>query len=120
MFDKPKKLSIFSESGPLIAVAVAAAMLLGLAGPSSAQFFGGYQQRPQPQRGGGWGGGGWGGGGWGGGGGWVGNDNSGPFQQQAPQPRFERRRPTAPPQPRGFFKGPPARERGVRSRRPLA
>src|SRR5258707_8346963 len=64
MFDKPKKLGIFSESGPLIALAVAAGILLGLAGPSWAQFFnnyGGYQQRPQPQRGGGGFGGGWGG-----------------------------------------------------------
>ena len=52
MFDKPKKLGIFSESGPLVALAVAAAMLLGLAGPSSAQLLRGYQQRPQPQRGG--------------------------------------------------------------------
>src|SRR5712671_7963666 len=94
MFDKPKKLGIFSESGPLIALAVAAGILLGLAGPSSAQFFnnyGGSQQRPQPQRGGGGFGGGWGGGGWGGGG-WFGKDNSGPFQQNDQQPRMERRR----------------------------
>src|SRR6476619_7374893 len=109
MFDKPKKGRIFSESGPLVALAVAATMLLGLAGPSSAQFFnnGGYQQRPQPQRSGGWGGGSWGGGGWGGGGGWFGNDNSGPFQQQAPQPRFERRRQAAPPEREDFSKAPP-------------
>jgi hypothetical protein len=122
MFDKPKKLGIFSESGLLIALAVAAGMLLGLAGPSSAQFFnnGGYQQRPQPQRGGGWGGGGWGGGswgggGWGGGGGWFGNDNFGP--QQAPQPRFERRRQAAPPEREDFSKAPPPEKRETATER---
>ena len=119
MFDKPKKRRIFSESGPLVALAVAAAMLLGLAGPSSAQFFnnGGYQQRPQPQRGGGGFGGGWGGGGWGGGGGWFGNDNSGPFQQQAPQPRFERRRQAAPPEREDFSKAPPPEKRETATER---
>jgi uncharacterized protein len=123
MFDKPKKRRIFSESGPLVALAVAATMLLGLAGPSSAQFFnnGGYQQRPQPQRSGGWGGGSWGGGGWGGGwgggGGWFGNDNSGPFQQQAPQPRFERRRQAAPPEREDFSKAPPPEKRETATER---
>ena len=55
MLDKPKKLRIFTESGPLIALAIAIGVVLGFAGPSSAQFFnfGGFQQRPQPQRGGG-------------------------------------------------------------------
>src|SRR6266852_9597038 len=88
MLDKLKKLRIFTESGPLIALAIAAAMVLGIVGPSSAQFFnfGGFQQRPQPQRGGG-----------GFGGGWFGNDNFRPFQQQAPQPRWDRRRQTLPP-----------------------
>jgi uncharacterized protein len=112
MFDKPKKLGIFSESGPLIALAVAAGMLLGLVGPSSAQFFnyGGYQQRPQPQRGyGGWGGGGWGGGGW------FGNDNFGP--QQAPQPRLERRRQAAPPEREDFSKAPPPEKRETATER---
>src|SRR5258707_554212 len=118
MFDKPKKLGIFSESGPLIALAVAAGILLGLAGPSSAQFFnnyGGYQQRPQPQRGGGGFGGGWGGGGWGGGG-WFGNDNFGP-QQQAPQPRLERRRQAAPPEREDFSKAPPPEKRETAAER---
>src|SRR4030095_732896 len=58
--NKPKK-GVFTGSGPLIALAIAAGMLLSVGGPTSAQFFnfGGYQQRPQPQRGGGWFGGGW-------------------------------------------------------------
>jgi hypothetical protein len=62
MLDKPKKkLRVFAESGPLIALAIAAGMVFGIVGPSSAQFFnfGGFQQRPQPQRGGGGFGGGW-------------------------------------------------------------
>src|ERR1700687_3184096 len=89
MLDKPKKkLRVFAESGPLIALAIAVGMVLGIVGPTSAQFFnnfGGFQQRPQPQRGGG-----------GFGGGWFGNDMYGPFQQHAPQPRWERRQ-TLPP-----------------------
>ena len=81
----PKKLCIFTERGWLIALAVAVGLLLGMVGPTSAQFFnfGGYQQRPQPQRGGGW---------FGNetpqrGGGWFGNDTYAPHQQSAPQPR---------------------------------
>src|SRR6202166_2901234 len=78
----PRKLCIFTKRGPLMAVAIAAGMVLGLVGPTSAQFFnfGGFQQRPQPQRGGG-----------GFGGGWFGNDTFAPFQQQAPQPRWNGR-----------------------------
>ena len=55
MPDRLKKLRIFTGSGSLIALAIAAVMVLGIVGPSSAQFFnfGGYQQRPQPYRGGG-------------------------------------------------------------------
>src|SRR6267378_2719385 len=51
MLDKPKKLRVFTKSGPLIALAIATGMVLGIVGPSSAQFFnfGGFQQRPQPQ-----------------------------------------------------------------------
>jgi uncharacterized protein len=58
--NKPNK-GVFTGSGPLIALAIAVGMLLSVGGPTSAQFFnfGGYQQRPQPQRGGGWFGGGW-------------------------------------------------------------
>ncbi len=78
MPNKLKKLCIFTESGPLIALAIAAGMVLGMVGPTSAQFFnfGGFQQRPQPQRGGG-----------GFGGGWFGNDTFAPFPQHAPQGR---------------------------------
>jgi hypothetical protein len=79
---KPKPFfRIFAESGPLIALAVAIALLVGIAGPASAQFFNfGAPPRPQPQpqqapRGGGFGGGG----------GWFGGDLFAPFQQQAPK-----------------------------------
>jgi uncharacterized protein len=122
MLDKPRKLGAFPKSGTLIALAIAAGMVLGVVGPSSAQFFnfGGTQQRPQQQqqRGGGWGGGGWGngggwgsGGGWGGGGGWFGNNNFEPSQQQAPQPRWERRRQTPQPVREDFSKAPPPEKR---------
>jgi hypothetical protein len=71
---KPKSfLRIFTESGPLIALAVAVALLVGIVAPASAQFFnfGGPPQRPQPRSGGG--------------GGWFGGDLFAPFQQQAPR-----------------------------------
>jgi hypothetical protein len=71
---KPKPfLRIFTEPGPLVALAVAIAMLVGIAGPASAQFFnfGGPPQPPrQSPRGGG---------------GWFGGDFFAPFQQQAPK-----------------------------------
>ncbi len=73
---------MFTESGPLIALAVAGALLVGIAGPASAQFFnfGGPPQRPQPQQRGGFGGGGW-----------FGGDLFAPFQQRQPQaPRQQR------------------------------
>jgi uncharacterized protein len=65
---------IFTESGPLIASSVAVALLLGIAGPASAQFFnfpsfGGPPARQQR----------------GGGGGLQGGDLFAPFQQQAPR-----------------------------------
>jgi hypothetical protein len=68
-------LRIFTETGPL---AVAVALLVGIAGPASAQFFnfGNFGAPPRPpqqipqQRGGG---------------GWFGNDLFAPFQQQAPR-----------------------------------
>ena len=68
-----------TETGPLIALGTALALLVSVAGPASAQFFnfpgfGGPPQRsaPPPQRGGG-------------GGGWFGGDFFAPFQQQQPQ-----------------------------------
>src|SRR5712691_9752344 len=79
---KPKSfLRLFTESGPLIVLAVAVALLVGIVGPASAQFFnfGGPPQRPQPRSNGGFGGG------FGGGGGWFGGDLFAPFQQQAPK-----------------------------------
>jgi hypothetical protein len=101
MPDKLKKLCVFTEKGPLMALAIAAGMLIGIVGPSSAQFFnfGGFQQRQQPQRGGG-----------GFGGGWFGNDMYEPFQQHAPQPRWDRRQ-TLPPAREDFSKAPPPEKR---------
>ena len=92
--DRPKK-SAFTVEGLLIALAIAAGMLLGVGGPTSAQFFnfGGSQQ--QPQRGGGWFGGGW-----------FGNDTFGPSQPRAPQPRQ-----TRPPAREDFSRAPPPEKR---------
>jgi uncharacterized protein len=101
MPDKLNKLCVFTERGPLIALALAAGMVLGIVGPTSAQFFnfGGFQQRPQPQRGGG-----------GFGGGWFGNGMSDPFQQQVPQPRWDRRQS---PVREDFSKAPPPDKRAT-------
>src|SRR5258708_27260445 len=76
---------IFTETGPLIALAVAVAVLVGIAGPASAQFFnfGGWS-RPQPRSSGG---------------GWFGGDLFAPFQQQPPK-RIE-----------NFSKAPPPEKR---------
>ena len=82
MSEKPKNpLRSFTETGPLVALAVAVALLTGIVAPASAQFFnfgnfGGPPRPPQPlpqqqQRGGGW----------------FGSDFFAPFQQQAPQQR---------------------------------
>jgi len=71
-------LRFFTETGPLVAIAVIVALLTGIVGPASAQFFnfgnfGGPPRPPQgiPQQRGG--------------GGWFGSDFFTPFQQQAPQ-----------------------------------
>ena len=103
MPDKLKKLCIVTESGPLIALTIAAGMVLGMVGPTSAQFFnfGGFQQRPQPQRGGG-----------GFGGGWFGNDTFAPFQQHAPHGRQ-----TLPPVREDFSKAPPPEKRNTEPER---
>jgi len=87
---------LFTESGPLIALAVAVALLVGIAGPASAQFFnfGGWsrpqpQQQPpqqQPRSGGG-----------GFGGGWFGGDLFAPFQQQQQAPKRVENYSKAPP-----------------------
>lgn len=89
---KPKSFfKALTETGPLIALGTALAILVGVAGPASAQFFnfpgfGGPPQRsaPPPPRGGG-------------GGGWFGGDFFAPFQQQQPQaPRQDFSRAPAP------------------------
>jgi hypothetical protein len=81
MFAPKSFFRVFTESGPLIALAVAVGLLAGIAGPASAQFFnfpsfGGPPRPPQglPQRGG-----------QPGGFGWPGGDLFAPFQQQAPK-----------------------------------
>jgi len=71
---KPRSfLRIFTEPGPLVVLAVAIAMLVGIVAPASAQFFNfGGPSRPAPRGGGG-------------GGSWFGGDFFAPFQQQAPK-----------------------------------
>src|SRR6202165_458443 len=91
---KPKSfLRVFTESGPLIALAGAVALLVGIVGPASAQFFnfGGPPRPPAPgprSRGGGFGGG------------WFGGDLFAPFQQQQAPKRIE-----------NFSKAPPPEKR---------
>ena len=94
---KPKSFfRIFTESGPLIVLAVAVALLVGIVGPASAQFFNfGGPPRPQPQflqppRGNGQPGGG----------GWFGGDLFAPFQQQAPRRVIENYSKAPPPEKR--------------------
>ena len=88
---KPKSFfKALTETGPLIALGTALAIMVSIAGPASAQFFnfpgfGGQQQRqaPPPRQGGG--------------GGWFGGDFFAPFQQQQPQaPRQDFSRAPAP------------------------
>src|SRR5712675_287596 len=78
----PKTKSFFrvlTETGPLIVLAVAVAVLFGIVGPASAQFFNfGGPPRPQPRSSGG-------GFGEGFGGGWFGGDVFAPYQRQVPR-----------------------------------
>src|SRR6202789_3794645 len=81
-------LRLFTETGPLVAFAVA--LLIGIAAPASAQFFnfGGPprpQPQPAPQRGPG---------------GWFGGDLFAPFQQQAPRRAIENYSKAPPPEKR--------------------
>src|SRR6478752_1348173 len=95
MPNEPKGRSIFTERSRLIALAVAVGLVLGMVGPTSAQFFnfGGFQQRPQPNSGGGW----------------FGNDVYAPYQEHVPQPRRQ-----APPAVReDFSKAPPPERRNT-------
>lgn len=85
MIKPPSFLKIFSETGPLAVLAVAIALLIGIVGPASAQFFnfGGFGGPPRQSHGGG---------------GWFGSDFFAPFQQQAPrQPRVYQDFSKAPP-----------------------
>jgi uncharacterized protein len=73
---KPKSfLKLFTETGPLVVLAVTIAILVGIVGPASAQFFnfGNFGGPPRQQRGGG--------------GGWFGGDFFQPFQQPQQQPK---------------------------------
>lgn len=87
---KPKSSSgksffrVFTETGPLIALAVAGVLLVGVVGPASAQFFnfGGPPRQAAPR---------------GGGGGWFGGDLFAPFKQPAPAPRRVENYSRAPP-----------------------
>src|SRR6202165_1678750 len=92
---KPKSfLRVFTDTGPLLALGVAVALLVGIVGPASAQFFnfGGPPRPPAPvprSNGGGFGGG------------WFGGDLFAPFQQQqAPKRVIE-----------NFSKAPPPEKR---------
>ena len=87
---KPKSFfKVLTETGPLIALGTALAIMVSIAGPASAQFFnfpgfGGPPQRQARRRDGG-------------GGGWFGGDFFAPFQQQQPQaPRQDFSRAPAP------------------------
>src|ERR1700686_1034488 len=81
-------LRVFTETGPLVALAVALALLVGIAGPASAQFFNfgnfGPPQRPQPREGRGW----------------FGGDFFVPFQQSAPKRIIENYSKAPPPEKR--------------------
>jgi len=88
---------ILTESGPLAALTVAVALLVGIVGPASAQFFnfGGWSQpQPQPR----------------GGSGWFGGDVYAPFQPPVRRYQAPRRQP-----PRqileDFSKAPPPEKR---------
>jgi hypothetical protein len=94
MHKKISFLRVFTETGPLVALAVAIMLLGGIVGPASAQFFNfpnfGGPPRPPPRSGG-----------YGGGGGWFGGgDVFAPFQQQAPKRPVENYSKAPPPEKR--------------------
>jgi uncharacterized protein len=95
---KPKSfLRVFTETGPLVALAVAIALLVGIAGPASAQFFGfpgfggGPPQRAAPRSNGG---------------GWFGNDFFAPYQQAPQQQQQQQQQPR-----QDFSRAPPPAKR---------
>ena len=104
---KPRSfLRVYTESGPLIALAVAVALLVVIVAPASAQFFnfGGPPQRPQP-------------GGVRRGGGWFGNDMFAPFQQKVPPHQTTRRAPVRLPVREDVSRAPPPDKREIVSDR---
>jgi hypothetical protein len=88
MFKRGPLLKILTEPGPLIGLVVTIALLIGIAGPASAQFFnfGGWSRPSPPARSGG-------------SGGWFG-DFFTPFQPQAPKRVYQ-----------DFSKAPPPEKR---------
>jgi hypothetical protein len=95
---KPKSFfRIFTETGPLMVLAVAIAMLVGIVAPASAQFFnfGGPPQRAQRNNNNG---------------GWFGGDLFAPFQQPPPRRVIQQDFSKAPgPEKRDAANGPPER-----------
>jgi len=79
---------LITDPGPLVVLAVAVAMLVGIAGPASAQFFNfnPFSSQPTPRQGGG-----------GRGGGWFGGDFFQPFQPQQPKRVIQQDYSKAPP-----------------------
>ena len=107
MSSGPKESGVFTGRGWLIVLTAVVSMMLGMVGPTYAQFFnfgnfGG--QQPQPQRGG-----------WFGneqrGGGWFGGDPFAPYQQRAPSYRHQRQAPAAARE--DFSKAPPPEKRST-------
>ena len=97
MREQKSPFRVLTESGPLVALTVGVAHLVGVAGPASAQFFnfGGWSQpQPQPR----------------GGSGWFDGDVYAPFQRQVP--RYQAPRRQAPRQIlEDFSKAPPPEKR---------
>jgi hypothetical protein len=90
MFKETRLLKLLTEPGPLIVLGVTIALLVGIVGPASAQFFNfGGPQRPSRGGGGGFGGGSW-----------FGGDFFAPFQPQAPKRVYQ-----------DFSKAPPPEKR---------
>ena len=84
MFKETRLLKLLTEPGPLIVLGVTIALLVGIVGPASAQFFN-FGGPPRASRGGG---------------GWFGSDFFAPFQPQAPKRVYQ-----------DFSKAPPPEKR---------